>query len=173
MTDTPRRVPQWVTSWPEWFGIHDNVTVVPKEDYDSVVAELARVDGYDRYCDVEIKRLDRELAEAKADLANMDAENTRLLKAALPSLATQEETAWLIESVGGRWGTGYFWKGVGEYETWGVLAEAVRFTRKEDAERVIASLHLKNKRQYGHRFKAEYEACEHIWTDTAQGEGKP
>ena len=33
--------------------------------------ELARVDGYDRYCDGEIKRLERELAEMKADRDQM------------------------------------------------------------------------------------------------------
>ena len=35
--------PQWVTSWPEWFGLGplQNVTVVPKDDYDTLELNLA------------------------------------------------------------------------------------------------------------------------------------
>ena len=42
--ETPRPgkpLPQWVTSWPDWFGIFGNVTVIPKEDYDRLERELA------------------------------------------------------------------------------------------------------------------------------------
>lgn len=37
--------PRWVTSWPEWHGIHDNVTVVPAEDYDHLLKQLATLQG--------------------------------------------------------------------------------------------------------------------------------
>ena len=33
-------VPTWVTSWPDWFGIRGNVTVVPKIDYDIIERRL-------------------------------------------------------------------------------------------------------------------------------------
>ena len=54
------------------------------------------------------RQLERELAEAKAAVNvamhnHAEAEN----RAPRPPLAVQEETAWLIESVKGRWGTGY------------------------------------------------------------------
>ena len=38
---TDEKVPQWVTSWPEWFGIEGNVTVVPLSDYEVKERELA------------------------------------------------------------------------------------------------------------------------------------
>ena len=110
------------------------------------------------------RQLERELAEAKAAVNvamhnHAEAEN----RAPRPPLAVQEETAWLIESVKGRWGTGYFWRGVGEFETWGTIEKAVRFARKEDAEQVIESLLLNHKHKYGHGLDVKYEACKHVW----------
>lgn len=51
-----KRPPKWSTSWPNWFGIHDNVTVVPESDY------LA----------LEKKHIDRikQVAELAADCRN-------------------------------------------------------------------------------------------------------
>lgn len=76
---------------------------------------------------------------------------------------TEEESAWLIESVGGRWGTGYFWRGVDDGSAWGTIERAVRFARKEDADQVIESMYLDDKRKYRGRYDEKYEACEHIW----------
>ena len=36
--DPSNPVPRWVTSWPDWYGIHDNVAVVPASDYDALLA---------------------------------------------------------------------------------------------------------------------------------------
>lgn len=80
----------------------------------------------------------------------------------LPS-PEEKDTAWLIEMLAARWGTGYFWKGVHEYGSWGVIEEAVRFARKEDAERLIESLHAEDVRRYGYKQGLKYEACEHQW----------
>jgi hypothetical protein len=38
-----KKVPHWSTAWPPWYGIHGNVTVVPKEDYDFVQRDLATI----------------------------------------------------------------------------------------------------------------------------------
>lgn len=35
-----RKLPRWTTSWPEWFGIFGNVSVVPAEDYDRLLASI-------------------------------------------------------------------------------------------------------------------------------------
>jgi hypothetical protein len=32
--DIEKPVPRWITSWPDWYGIHGNVQVVPASDYD-------------------------------------------------------------------------------------------------------------------------------------------
>jgi hypothetical protein len=42
-TSNRHNPPQWVTSWPEWFGLGPitNVTVVPKDDYDALQRDLA------------------------------------------------------------------------------------------------------------------------------------
>ena len=37
------KLPKWVTSWPDWYGISDNVTVVPFEDYQRAATDLARL----------------------------------------------------------------------------------------------------------------------------------
>lgn len=73
-----------------------------------------------------------------------------------------EERAWLIEAPDARWGTGYFWVGVAEYDEWGTIDRTVRFARKEDAERVINSMHKRDQQKYGRSMS--YEACEHIWS---------
>lgn len=72
--------------------------------------------------------------------------------------AVVSESAWLIEMSVGRWGTGYFWIGVDEYNEWGVIEDAVRFVRKEDADHVIASMKLR--KPYA---LLKLEACEHQW----------
>ena len=41
-TDDRKPAPMWVTSWPDWYGIHGNVTVVPLEDYQQLERELAQ-----------------------------------------------------------------------------------------------------------------------------------
>ncbi len=83
----------------------------------------------------------------------------------LESLRRDADTAWLIEAVDARWGTGYFWRGIAKYEGGGTIDEAVRFSRKEDAERVIESLRKHDSRYGGTPNK--YEACEHMWPDAA------
>lgn len=80
-------------------------------------------------------------------------------------LRMPEERAWVIEMPSARWGTGFYWIGVAEYGEWGTIDKAVRFTRKVDAENVIASLHIKDKRAYGYTRDDKYEACEHIWSE--------
>jgi len=57
MTDARSETPKWVTSWPEWFGIHGNVTVVPKSDYDIMERER--------------DALRAKLAEAEAEVARL------------------------------------------------------------------------------------------------------
>lgn len=64
-----------------------------------------------------------------------------------------DETAWLIEMPAARWGTGYFWIGPRKWSEWGQIEDAIRFSRKADADAVIALL--------DHRIK--YESCEHMW----------
>jgi len=98
------------------------------------------------------------------------ADGMRLAQMALrSSRSAGRTTAWLIENVAARWGTGYFWKGVHEFGSWGTVDEAVRFARKEDADRVIASLHADDKWRYGYRQKLKYEACEHEWPEACAG----
>lgn len=80
----------------------------------------------------------------------------------------EKDTAWLIEMPAARWGAGYFWIGLVEYRTWGSVEEAVRFSRKDDAERVIASLHQQDERRYGYKQELKYEACEHQWPSSPQ-----
>lgn len=63
---TPRlKVPQWVTSWPEWFDIPfpNSVTVVPLSDYEAIERESAELRE-------RIVELERGVAEAnqRADL---------------------------------------------------------------------------------------------------------
>jgi|SRR6266545_2629439 len=36
-----KKIPRWITSWPEWFGIHGNVEVVPASDYDALKSSRA------------------------------------------------------------------------------------------------------------------------------------
>jgi hypothetical protein len=36
--DLSKPVPRWITSWPDWYGIHGNVQVVPASDYDALRA---------------------------------------------------------------------------------------------------------------------------------------
>lgn len=38
--DPSKPVPRWVTSWPDWYGIHGNTQVVPASDYDALAATL-------------------------------------------------------------------------------------------------------------------------------------
>lgn len=42
MSRESRALPRWVTSWPEWFGLGPiaDVTVVPAEDYDKLLAAI-------------------------------------------------------------------------------------------------------------------------------------
>lgn len=77
--------------------------------------------------------------------------------------ASERTAAWLIEMPAARWGTGYCWKGVGDFNEWGSIEEAVRFARKEDADRVISSLTAEGKRRNGSRHDLKLEACEHFW----------
>jgi len=90
------------------------------------------------------------------------------LRAAAQAGRGAVEKAWLIESVNARWGTGYFWRGLNQFECWGTIDKAVRFARKQDAEAVIDSLQ-KHERRYGGT-AGVYEACEHEWADAARGE---
>lgn len=72
--------------------------------------------------------------------------------------ASSTERSWLIEMPAARWGTGFYWTGVAEYKEWGTIDKAVRFSRKADADAVIAS--LKERSPYE---RMELEACEHEW----------
>ena len=54
-------IPRWSTCWPPWFGIHDNVTVVPASDYDALKAELAEAKAvlqnpakWHQWCDIRV-----------------------------------------------------------------------------------------------------------------------
>ncbi len=116
----------------------------------------------------QIEALESLLEQWRYDIPHKYSE---ALRAVIPILRSLEapsairDTAWLVESVGGRWGTGYFLSGVGEYDTWGTIEVAVRFSRKEDAERVIASLVARDGRA-GRTISGngpQYEACEHEW----------
>ena len=81
---TPKEVPQWVTSWPEWFDIPapNSVTVVPKDDYDAALRDLAaaRAERDDLKHDME--RLQTANSEQLAELeaARKDAERYRWLR---------------------------------------------------------------------------------------------
>lgn len=83
------------------------------------------------------------------------------MTAATAAQQVDGEHAWLIEAVDARWGTGYFWRGIAEYERWGTIDKAVRFSRKDDAQQVIDSLQ-KHERRFGGT-AGKYEACEHVW----------
>lgn len=88
--------------------------------------------------------------------------NRRALLAADKPVAqpVEQESAWLIEMPEARWGTGYLWCGLpSDMHEWGALDEAVRFSREEDAERIIAALE-RNAPRY-RTFKLQ--ACEHMW----------
>ena len=39
-----KKVPRWVTSWPEWFGVHGNVEVVPASDYDALRTPVSEIE---------------------------------------------------------------------------------------------------------------------------------
>ncbi len=73
----------------------------------------------------------------------------------------QEQIAWLIEMPAARWGTGYCWGGP---EVWTSIEHAIRFARKEDAEAIIETLKVYNRKG---ALSIEYEACEHLWVDAA------
>lgn len=96
----------------------------------------------------------RQAREANEELAELRTAQQDMV------MVPKDESAWLVESVEGRWGTGFYWAGVAEYGEWGTIDKAVRFKRKEDAERVIASL-LNRDGKYMRQMK--YEACEHEW----------
>ncbi len=82
---------------------------------------------------------------------------------AAPPRGTLEQTAWLIEMPAARWGTGYCWGGP---EVWTSIEHAIRFARKEDAEAVIETLKVYNRKCV---LSIEYEACEHLWIDAGAG----
>lgn len=69
MSLTPEKsVPHWVTSWPEWYGDefrHQNVSVVPKVDYDALAKRAAELEARNanlmaaiREMDVALSRID-------------------------------------------------------------------------------------------------------------------
>jgi len=70
-TSNRHNPPQWVTSWPEWFGLGPitNVTVVPKDDYDALQRDLgtayASLAETTRIANEEMDRHKKELAELK------------------------------------------------------------------------------------------------------------
>lgn len=67
-----KKLPQWVTSWPEWFGIGGNVSVVPLEDYDALnVKHLAALQ---RNHELEVEKVGMlaRLEAAERDGARLD-----------------------------------------------------------------------------------------------------
>lgn len=78
MSAVEKPVPQWVTSWPEWFGIDGNVTVVPKSDYDAANAENER-----------LRQWQKEMVEIQASGGRLD--GYRELGAKCATLETEIE----------------------------------------------------------------------------------
>lgn len=81
------------------------------------------------------------------------------------SPAVSEEVVWLVEWKIG-WGTGNYWCGFDRNNDrlWGSVNEAIRFSRKQDAEKIIFALGEWERLGIKRR-EPPIVATEHIWTD--------
>lgn len=132
-----------------WKPIIDWADVVRAMKRDAEIGELSQL------------RAELAVLQKDKDIAELNAQHYYEELSALRQKVVPEETAWLIEQPDARWGTGYFWCG-DKYPTWGTIDRAVRFSRKEDAEKVINAVDG----------MLGAEACEHQWSAAAQGKGE-
>lgn len=101
---------------------------------------------------------DNALIAVLCNSIRLTRENKKLATSDISAVAGEpEESAWLIEWEIG-WGTGNYWCGFdrNSNRNWGGIQDAIRFSRKQDAEKIIRQLTLDNKDE-------RIKATEHMW----------
>jgi len=97
-------VPRWITSWPDWYGIHGNVEVVPASDYDALSAapkpdEQKKGDPVDELVDGWTIESDRERLKQALKFA-------RSLARQLREAQRKGSCVWYEDGEGSFWATG-------------------------------------------------------------------